>query len=233
MNDYIVFIDSGLGGASLAKDFYNKYGYNTLLVIDNENAPLGNKTKEFLLSNLIKLISKIRCEYNIKAIVLACNTLSINCFSEISKVFNLKIFKITPYLDVKEDALLLCTYATAAMVVAPENIKVLPMPKLATLIDNEYFNSSTVIDEYLQQCLSPYKNYKSIILGCTHYSIVEQNIKNIIGENVVFYDNKSSLVQDVGLILPSRNCKTSNFKVVLTKNDAKFNKIVKKYFQLD
>lgn len=233
MNDYIVFIDSGLGGASIAKSFYNLYKYNTLLVIDNKNAPLGNKSQEFLLSNLIDVILQIRSRYKIRAVVLACNTLSVNCFDKITKIFDIKFFKITPNLEVPKESLLLCTNATASMLILPDNVKVLPMENLATLIDKYYFNKPQLIDDYLSKCLHGFKEYDSIILGCTHYSLVKDNIKNIIGYDIKFYDNKDGLIKSVSRILPTRRISKPDFKLVMTKNNRNFGEKIKKYFQLD
>lgn len=233
MNDYVLFIDSGLGGASVAKSFYRINNYNTLLVVDNKNAPLGNKTPEFLYQNLIKIISGVKCEYQIKAIVLACNTLSVNCYDKISKLLDIKVFTITPFLNVQEDALLLCTNATSLQISTTSNIKVLPMGNLATLIDNHLFESKEIINDYLVECLLPYKNYKSIILGCTHYDLVKDNIANILGGDIVFYDGRVETLRKLGLILPLNKSKFANLKILLTKHDKNFSKKLKKYFKLD
>ncbi len=75
--EYILVIDSGLGGINILKSLKeNLKTENFIYVLDNKNCPFGDKSKEFLVQNTIKLIDYYMHRYCIKLIVFACNTLT-------------------------------------------------------------------------------------------------------------------------------------------------------------
>jgi glutamate racemase len=64
------------------------------------------------------------------------------------------------------------------------NIKLLPCPNLANLIEN---NKQNEIDLYLKNILNGFENIDVIVFGCTHYLYIKENIKKIL-KNVKFID---------------------------------------------
>ena len=95
-NDYIGVMDSGVGGLSVLKRLVEVMPNQAFLYFgDNQNAPYGNKSKRELLrlvtSNIIYLLS-----YNVKAIVVACNTLSMGLMTEIKEFSPVPVFFVFP-----------------------------------------------------------------------------------------------------------------------------------------
>ena len=77
-NQYIAVIDSGIGGISVLRELIKSFPCEKFLYFgDNKNTPYGNKSKRDLLNLAIHNINILK-SYPIKAIVLACNTLSVN-----------------------------------------------------------------------------------------------------------------------------------------------------------
>jgi glutamate racemase len=64
------------------------------------------------------------------------------------------------------------------------NIKLLSCPNLAYLIEN---NKQEEIDIYLRDILQNYTKTDVIVLGCTHYLYIKENIKKLL-PNVKFID---------------------------------------------
>lgn len=96
---YIGFIDSGFGGSSVLEEAIKLMpNEKFIFYADSINAPYGTKTKEEILNLTNAMITRL-LDYNLKALVIACNTISVNCYHYLIKVYpNLKIFETKPAL---------------------------------------------------------------------------------------------------------------------------------------
>ena len=185
-NQYIAVVDSGIGGISvlieLIKNFPNQ---NYLYFGDNDNAPYGNRSKQNLLSLAIHNIDILK-QYPVKAIVLACNTLSVNLIKEISEYSNVETFGIFPPVEKCEvlgkKTLLLATYRTCLNYKNNDLIKTAGFYDLAKQIEDNIFNINNV---NLLSCrcksqidLSNIKKgeFSNLIIGCTHYNFIKKQI---------------------------------------------------------
>ena len=78
-------IDSGIGGLSLLKNLSNLYpNENYIYLADNQYAPYGNKSKKWLVARINELIEYLYANFNVKMVILACNTAS-SCIDSIKK----------------------------------------------------------------------------------------------------------------------------------------------------
>ena len=60
------------------------------------------------------------------------------------------------------------------------------------------------IEEYLQTILSPYKDkVENVVLGCTHYPLIQEEIKAVLG-NVQFFNGASSLAKQLKKVLEEK-----------------------------
>ena len=183
---FIAVIDSGIGGIAvlrqLALEMPNE---NFLYYGDNDNAPYGNKSKRELKELSIKNLDYI-LRYPIKAIVLACNTLSVNVLNDVIEYSGLPVFGVFPPIEksVVEGGrtLLLSTVATASCFNSNKWCDVVGFTTLADEIEKNAFNLSDIDFDY---CLKNKKvgkvvnkkcHYKTVILGCTHYELIKNKI---------------------------------------------------------
>ena len=98
-NQSIAVIDSGFGGISVLHKLVEKFPNEHFIYFgDNDNAPYGNLSKTNLLRLVIKSIDFVK-GYNVKGIVLACNTLSVNLFMEIKEYSGLPTFCTFPPVE--------------------------------------------------------------------------------------------------------------------------------------
>ena len=98
-NGYIAVFDSGIGGISLLNALVDAMPYERFLYFgDNDNAPYGNKNKAELLRLAINGVELLK-GYEIKGLVLACNTLSTSCIKEISEYIGVKTFGVFPPVE--------------------------------------------------------------------------------------------------------------------------------------
>ena len=101
--------DSGIGGLNVLNRLAKKFkSENFIYLGDNKNAPYGNKTlneiKELTVSSIDKLLS-----YNVKAVVIACNTVSTNLYGYLKTKYDIPIIPTVPPVTVAKTAVLACT----------------------------------------------------------------------------------------------------------------------------
>ena len=192
----IGLFDSGVGGLTVLKTLINKYPNNEYIYYgDTLNNPYGNKTKEELLTlskqNIEFLINK-----KVDLIIIACGTVSSNCLNELKELYNIPIISIiNPTIDYLnnnnyKNIGIIATNATINSHIFKNNLNnnvyEIATPKLVPLIES---NNLDNIDKILHEYLDNYINKIDIlVLGCTHYPIIKDNIKKIFDNNIEILD---------------------------------------------
>ena len=93
-NKYIGIFDSGLGGLNSLKyilDIMPKE--NTVFFGDTKNSPYGDKNKEEIISLALHDID-VLSRYDLKAVVVACNTCDCNAMNQIKKHCIVPVFGV-------------------------------------------------------------------------------------------------------------------------------------------
>lgn len=188
----IGLFDSGLGGLTVLKEFKKKYPNNEYIYFgDNKNLPYGSKSKEelFKLScNAIEfLISK-----NVDLIIIACGTVSSNVYEQLKSNYNKPIYDIiTPTINYINESNfknigLIATQATISSNIFKEKInKYLYQQACPLLVPFIEQNKDIDIDKVLNEYLKELKYCDALILGCTHYPLLENKIKNITSAKII------------------------------------------------
>lgn len=186
----IMVFDSGIGGLGVLCEIEKILPKeNFVYVADFLNAPYGNKTKTEIKEVVLKTLEKYVKKFKPKCLVIACNTATAASISEVRKTF-LKTFVVgcepAVRLALKENKkriLVLCTNATkkySLYLKKFSNITIFSPKKLAMLIDQNYLKKDAII-KYLQRSLKKFsKRFDAVILGCTHYSLLKNEIEKIL-----------------------------------------------------
>lgn len=185
---FIAVIDSGIGGIYVLEKLIKAFPNERFLYYgDNGNAPYGNLSKTELLLLAMKSIDAVK-RYSIKALVVACNTLSVNVLKNIEEYAGVSVFGVFPPVELcvlnKERTLLLATERTAENYRGIENVDSVGLPTLAEEIENaalrnKVIDVSEIISGNHSGVYSDEKGYyDSVILGCTHYGFVKNEIFN-------------------------------------------------------
>ncbi len=204
MNNYLIGVfDSGIGGMSTMGEIIKLLPHEDIIYYaDRINNPYGNKSKEELLYLVSKgidyLISK-----NVKLIVIACNTVTTNLIKVLKdKYKNVLFIGTVPAVKVAcdkelKDILVMSTVSTSKSYRLKElivdnkkdyqTINVLPCMDLAYII--EYKSEKEIHDE-LRKLLSNYKDIDALVLGCTHYSLYNDYIKELLPNTLVIDGNE-------------------------------------------
>jgi glutamate racemase len=185
-------IDSGVGGLTAVKQIQKILpNENVIYFGDSLRMPYGNRTYEEVVEYANKIIEFLE-EKDVKAIVLACNTIS----SQIESLkANVPLFSIVEYgcmqaaeLHEKEIGLI-ATVATVKSGVYDYTIKrMTPDIKLISndssrlpKVINSQMENVLLLYELIKECIDPIasKNVKTLILGCSHFPIIENEIKTM------------------------------------------------------
>ena len=201
----IGIFDSGVGGLTVTKEVINVLPKEDIVYFgDTARVPYGSKSKELVYKFSCEIINFLK-QQNVKAIIIACNTVSSNCYEDLKSKFDIPIIEVL-------------NPGVASAVKVTKNKKIGIIGTEATIRSNQYekkikdklkdakvyskacplfvplaeeglLEDKITIDVasmYLEE-LKKY-NIDSLILGCTHYPLLKNTIKKVIGEDVTIVD---------------------------------------------
>ncbi len=191
MNNYILFIDSGVGGISTLAETMKICFNNYIFFADNLYSPYGGKSEKFLKNRLKIIIENLCKKYNISLVVLACNTATTTSINFLRKEFKDIVFIGTePAIKLAVDE----EYIHPSLLATPQTIKhfkhrsisnlnKIPHKELASLIEHfllnkNYINTFNLLKTIYSIKLQTHSN-DCIVLGCTHYCLIEDLIFKI------------------------------------------------------
>lgn len=171
---YIAILDSGIGGFSVLIETARLLGEERFLYFgDNKNAPYGNKSTGELYSLLRKNLETV-CKYNLKAIIVGCNTLSVSVLPKILPTYSVPIFGVYPPIERKRGKTFLCATPVTCSYYKNAGVNLYPLPLLAADIEKHKTCLSAVdLKTHLGEPLVTDRP-DILILGCTHYFFVKK-----------------------------------------------------------
>ena len=204
---FIGVFDSGFGGINILRGIVKELPmYNYLYLGDTARVPYGARSEE-IIYEFTKQAVNFLFTNNCELIILACNTVSSNALRKIqqeylpknypkkkvlgvlipiteeaiNKTKNKKIGVIGTERTVQSKAFIKELKKTNPQVMVFQNSCPLLVPIVET---GEQNSKATKI--ILENYLKPLKknNIDTLILGCTHYGILENQIKKIIGPKI-------------------------------------------------
>ena len=211
MNNLIGIFDSGVGGFSVLEKLLQVLpDENYLYYSDNKNNPYGEKSDEELFSIVSEVVDYLK-KQGCKLIVIACNTATTKCIKKIKEFYSDLIFVGTvPAIKVACDkefknTLVMATPATIESERCEElvrdnkrndqNIYLVSCNGLANAIE---LGKKDLVDKILKGIFDEYrdKNIDSIVLGCTHYPFVKNEIKEEM-PNATLLDGSMGVAKEV------------------------------------
>ena len=176
--------DSGIGGVTVLKELLKILPHEKFIYYsDSLNNPYGDKSFDELKKIVFRVVD-ILIDNNCKIIVIACNTASTlsTCLRE---KYSIPIVAIEPAYKMIYDK-----YDN-------HNTTLLSCSGLADLVET---GDQEKIDNYLKNTLMPYRGVKCVVLGCTHYPLIKENIRKVLGD-VKFYDGSVGVSKQTRKIL--------------------------------
>lgn len=203
--------DSGLGGLLVFRSFVKELPrYDYIYLGDTKRVPYGNRSHETVyefLEEAVDFLFSRGCEL----IIVACNTASAVALRKIQQEYvprrhhGKKVLGVLiPAAEASKDAKRVGVLATQATVESGAFVRELhklnpqakvyqqAAPLLVPLIEqNKAKESIPFLKEYLRPLLAG--KIDTLILGCTHYGILEDEIKKLVRPGVVIVSQNNLL----------------------------------------
>lgn len=190
-NKAIGMFDSGVGGLSVYKEIKKKLPNQKIIYVgDTKRFPYGSKAKETIIQASIECINFLISK-NVSQIVIACGTATSQALETVKNIYKIPIEGIISptvrYINKNnyKRVGVIATRGTIKSNAWEENIKKVnskinvfnkACPLLAPMaeegwIDNEI--ARLTVKEYLKD----FENLDALVLGCTHFPLFEDIIK--------------------------------------------------------
>ncbi|MBQ6979476.1 MAG: aspartate/glutamate racemase family protein [Clostridia bacterium] len=224
-NGYIAVLDSGIGGFSFIAEAARLIKNEKFLYFgDNKNAPYGNKTQEELYLLTQKNLAII-LKYDVKALVIACNTLSLSLMPALRQLLKIPIFGVFPPVNKKSGkTALFATPVTCACFAEEKGVKVFPLERLAADIEKNKINLAAVdIKKHICKAADAFAP-DTVILGCTHYYFVKnQFIDHFCPQNIYSGESVAAKKLYRYLVLSGKLSKSKSFTIDFIGENAEEN----------
>jgi len=247
-NRPIGMFDSGVGGLTVLKEVLeNNINEDIVYLGDTKRFPYGSKSKE----NIIELTKRgidFLISKNVKAIIIACGTATSQALDEMRKIYKIPIIGIIEptvnYIKENEKIKNIGVIATAGTIrsdgwgkniidkIPSAIIQNKACPLLAPMAEEGWTNNEIAkltIKEYLKDL----KNIDCLILGCTHYPLFKDIIKEELSDNVEIINTGEMISKDLNKILrinemQNEEERKGKYEIYLTDTETNFVNVAKK-----
>jgi glutamate racemase len=252
----IGIFDSGVGGLTVAHAIKQILPYEDLVYFgDTAHLPYGDKSEEAIRSYSHR-ITEFLLENNAKVILIACNSASASAFEYLKTVFGsttLILDVIDPVIDhIKarkykhigvigtKRTITSGTYEKKVAAHSPgTSIVSLATPLFVPMIEEGFIFddiSNAIIRTYLSK--SSLSGIEALILGCTHYPIILNQINKFFNFNVEVVDSGKIVSAALKNLLEENNLinnsgKTGKDKFYISDFTDYFEKIARMFFEGD
>lgn len=201
LNLPIGVFDSGVGGLTVAREIISQMPNEGIVYFgDTARVPYGSKSKDTIIKYSRQIVNFLQTK-NVKAIVIACNTASAFALDILKTEINIPIIgvihagAITATKTTKVGRIgVVGTNGTISSGIYEKTIHEInseleviqkACPLLVPLVEEGLINDS-VTDEIISRYVSELKSrhIDSLVLGCTHYPLLYNTFRRIMGEGV-------------------------------------------------
>lgn len=249
----IGIFDSGVGGLTVFTEIRKTLPNENIIYLgDTKNFPYGNKKKEDIINLAINNVEML-LKKDVKIIVIACGTATSQAIDILKQKYNIPIIGIIePTVEyVKKQQIdeigVIATEGTIRSGAWEKklkekidgiNVENKACPMLAEIAEEGKAKSAegrNAIKEYMQPFKS--KHINKIILGCTHYPIYEEIIKQELNYEVELINSGTIVAKYLDEYLKQENMENTEAKklekIYLTKPEKEFENIAKNIMKVD
>lgn len=220
MSFNVLFFDSGVGGLSVYQEVM-KVGYeriSPIYLFDNLCCPYGNKPEQFVVDRVVNLLVGAYKNFKIDMIVIACNTASTIALENVRKVIPIPIVGVVPAI---KPAAALSKNGIVGLLATPGTIsrnytqqlidryaKDVTVLKLGTTalveIAERKIAGELILKEEVDEIFKPWlvleKKPDVIVLGCTHFPHMSDEISGLF-PNALLVDSGEAIARRVSSLL--------------------------------
>ncbi len=222
MNNPIGVFDSGVGGLTVAKAIKECLPNEQIIYFgDTKHLPYGDKSPETIREYCDRIVT-ILLEKQCKTIVIACNSASASAYEYIREKLQNKVLVldvITPAVKQTVHSFknigIIATKTTVNLNIYPHKmkqinndivVKQLATPLLAPMIEEGFCDnniSKAIINNYLSD--ESLQGIESLILACTHYPLIQNQIDDFFGQKVKLINSAEVLAKELSIQLKNNH----------------------------
>jgi len=222
MNAPIGIFDSGLGGLTVFEEVRKLLPQENLVyVADSAFAPYGNKDDAIVVQRCESLAHYLIQTHTIKALVVACNTATAAAIQTLRDQLGIPVIGMEPAIK----PAVAVTQSGVVGVLATENT--LKSDKFSNLLDAHQHRARIItqpcfglveaieqgdldskrIKQLLQNYVQPLldEGVDTFVLGCTHYPLLEQLIRELVGAQAYIISTGAAVAKQVQHTLKQDN----------------------------
>lgn len=209
--------DSGLGGLSIANAIHTELPNEDLIYIaDSQFAPYGDKDLAFISARAEIIVNQL-IEHQVKAIVVACNTATVNIINRLRERFTVPIVGIEPGVKPAVQA----TQSGKVGVLATQNtirsdsfkqlvkrfstdVSVIcqACPEFVHIVERNQIGSELafqVAEQYVRPLIA--QGCDQVVLGCTHFSFLTKEIELVCQQQATIVDTSEAVAKQLKRVL--------------------------------
>ena len=255
----VLIFDSGVGGLSTYREIIGKNpNINSFYLFDNAYFPYGELEDTFLVERVKELILSFVKKQHIDLIVIACNSASTLVLAPLRKVLSIPIVGVVPAIKpaaqcTKNGVIgLLATPATVkrdyTVKLINEFAKDVEIYKIGSTelvkLAEDKLHGLTVDPVQLAMIFEPWKSLAkqpdTLVLGCTHFPLLKDELMGIFGHDVRLVDSGVAIAKRVYQLLGElpENVEPNLHKAFYTKayqadDDLAFKALQKSFFDYE
>lgn len=214
----IAVFDSGMGGISILRELYRLMPNEDYLFFgDSINSPYGGRPVEEVRALTLGHVSRL-LDMGAKAAVVACNTATSAAIRPLREHYpNIPMVGVEPAIKPAAEenpggrVLILATELTMRqpkcrllMERYQDRAVLLPQsaPGLMEFVERDQMHTPELA-AFLHKLLAPYiaEPVQAVVLGCTHYPFLREDIAQALGYDVRFYDGGPGTARETRLLL--------------------------------
>src|SRR4030066_973254 len=210
--------DSGIGGLTVLKEIITTLPYeDTLYLGDTARLPYGTKSEETVVKYSIEN-TRFLLKYNIKLLVVACNSASAVSLGEVRRQFTIPIIGVieagarAASRATKNGKVgIIGTETTVSSSAYTKAIREInadietfgqSCPLFVPLVEEGWIDDDitlTIAERYLG--ILKDKGIDTLVLGCTHYPLLKGIIQKVMGNGVRLIDSAEETANEVKKLL--------------------------------
>jgi glutamate racemase len=211
-------IDSGVGGLTVAKEIMRQLPKEEIIYLgDTARCPYGPRPWEEI-RDFTWEITNYLLKYNIKLLVIACNTATSVVLDEMQEKLNIPVVGVifpgarAAIKNTNNDRIgVIGTIGTINSKAYERALKSInsdvfvhgvACPEYVPIIESGNYHGE-IAYEIIENALIPLKgrDIDTLILGCTHYPIISKHIKKVMGSSVKLISSGEETAREVSVIL--------------------------------
>ncbi len=203
--------DSGIGGLSVVKSLIEHKLFEEIIYFgDTARVPYGSKDKNTIIRYAIEAVEFFK-NFEIDLIIVACNTVSAYALHEMREsascpivgVIEAGILATENTITSKSSNIFIIgtkatinskAYEDGLKKVGFDNLQAKATPLFVPLVEEEIFEGA-ILNATLEHYFKDVEIPDALILGCTHFPLIEKQIKNYFKDKVMLIHSGDAIVE--------------------------------------